>query len=762
MIWIFCLPSTLFKDPTATVVTSKEGVMLGARIADDGQWRFPEMDSVPHRFQQCILNFEDEYFYSHPGFNPVSIVKAVWQNINSDSRRGGSTLTQQVIRLSRKNQKRTYLEKLVEIFQATRLEAGYSKDEILALYASHAPFGGNVVGLQTASWRYFGIPAEELSWGQAAALAVLPNAPALIFPGKNEEILKNKRDFLLNKLFTNQIIDQQTLDLALDEELPGKPFPLPDHTPHLTEKIRRSHKGEYFESAINYRLQQRVNSIVADHHRLLSQNQIHNLAVLVIDVETHKVLAYTANAPTTSAHQNYVNLIESYRSTGSVLKPFLYAAMLDDGEMLPDALVADTPLTVNGYNPENFDKQFNGAVSASEALARSLNIPAVRMLQQHGLERFYDKLKALGLDGLKNPADYYGLSMILGGGESSLLEITQAYAGMASSLNFFNSSSSEYRTDEYGESIFRESEIYKPGKVVNRSKLYDAGAIYETFEAMRKVNRPTGELNWNFFENAKPIAWKTGTSFGFKDAWAVGVTPKYAIGVWAGNADGEGRPGLSGVDSAAPVLFDVLNVLPDSGNWFAMPYDELKEAEICSKSGHLAGPFCESTTTQWIPNEGVKTNVCPYHQQIFMDAEENFRVNNSCYPLAQMKAKQWFSLPPAMEYYYAPLHPEYEPLPPFKSGCARENEQLMEFIFPKKNEAIVLPKNFDEEINEVVFKLAHRDTETKVYWYLDDTFIGETETFHELAIQPEPGKYKLTVVDEEGNEIAQMIEISTN
>tara|TARA_Y100000815_G_scaffold259218_2_gene269431 strand:+ start:5710 stop:8079 length:2370 start_codon:yes stop_codon:yes gene_type:complete len=759
VVWMLCLPTVLFKDPTATVVTSKEGIMLGARIADDGQWRFPEIDSVPYRFKQSILYFEDEYFYSHPGFNPISMAKATLENISDNRRRGASTLTQQVIRLSRKNQKRTYFEKVIELFQATRLEAGYSKDEILGLYASHAPFGGNVVGLQTAAWRYFGIPAEELSWGQAAALAVLPNAPALIFPGKNEEILKAKRDFLLKKLWANAIIDEQTYDLALDEALPGKPLPLPDLTPHFTEKIRRENKGEYFKSTIDFQLQQQVNTIVANHHRILSQNQINNLAVIVIDVDTRMVLAYTGNAPTTPEHQNYVDIIQSYRSTGSVLKPFLYAAMLDDGEILPDALVADTPLTVNGYSPENFDKVFNGAVPASVALARSLNVPAVRMLQHHGLERFYDKLKAIGLDGLTHPADYYGLSMILGGGESSLLEITQAYAGMASVLNFFNTSSSEYRTHEYGQCIFSESEKADLGSTVAKSKIYDAGAIYKTFEAMRQVNRPAGELNWKFFENSKPIAWKTGTSFGFKDAWAVGVTPRYAIGVWAGNADGEGRPGLSGVESAAPVLFDVLNILPGS-DWFTMPYDELVEAEVCGKSGQLAGPFCEGTKMEWIPNEGVKTAVCPYHQQVFVDATESYRVNNSCYPLAQMKAKQWFTLPPAMEYYYAPLHPEYEALPPFKPGCASENEELMEFIFPKKNEAIVLPKNFDEEINAVVLRLAHRDKETKIFWYLDDAFIGATETFHELSIKPKPGEHMLTAVDQNGNEIHQKIEIA--
>src|SRR5690554_1373663 len=313
LFWLFCLPSPLFNVPTATIAESSSGQMLGARIADDGQWRFPQMDSVPERFEKCVLYFEDEHFYWHPGFNPVSISKALWNNLTTDSRRGGSTITLQFIRLSRQNKSLTYFEKLIEIFQATRLEAGYSKRSILNLYSSYAPFGGNVVGLETAAWRYFGIPASELSWGQSAALAVLPNAPSLIFPGKNEELLKKKRDALLLKLFANKVIDETTFQLAIAENLPRKPFPLPELAPHLTEKIRREHPGKRIETPIDFSLQQKVNNIVKEQHFQLAQNQIHNLAVLVMDVNTREVLAYVGNSPTTYEHNNFVDIMEKRR-----------------------------------------------------------------------------------------------------------------------------------------------------------------------------------------------------------------------------------------------------------------------------------------------------------------------------------------------------------------------------------------------------------------------------------------------------------------
>ncbi len=759
VLWLFSLPSPLFESPTATVVESREGFMLGARIADDGQWRFPKMDSVPMRFEQSILLFEDEYFYRHPGFNPVSIGKALWQNLTTDKRRGGSTLTQQVIRLSRKNKQRSYVEKLIEIFQATRLEAGYSKKEILNLYASYAPFGGNVVGLETASWRYFGIPAEDLSWGQSAALAVLPNAPSLIFPGKNEAILKEKRDRLLLKLFQKKIIDQTTYELALDEKLPGKPFALPEIAPHLTEKIRKEHRGKRIQSTVDYSLQQKINRITKEHYYSLAQNQINNLAVLVLDVNTREVLAYVGNAPTTRENNNYVDIIDKSRSTGSVLKPFLYASLLDSGELLPNTLVADVPTTVNGYSPENFDKKFNGAIPAGIALSRSLNVPAVRMLRAYGLQRFHKRLEELNFRGIDHPADHYGLSLILGGAESSLWDITNAYAGMASTLNYFNHSSSEYQSHEFIDPVYIKNMYVDFGKKQTDPPIFNAGAIYHTLNSLQEVNRPEGEVNWNFFSDSQPIAWKTGTSFGFKDAWAIGVTTKYAIGIWVGNADGEGRPGLTGVQAAAPILFEVLDVLPKD-EWFAVPYDELIETEICHNSGHLASVFCKKTRLEWIPKEGIRSNACPYHQKVFLNSAETLQVNSSCYPFANMKQKNWFVLPPVQEYYYAPLHPEYRSLPGFANGCLEEGERKMDFIFPKKNETILLPKDFDENINEVVFKLAHRTPETTVYWYLDSEYIGTTETFHELALAPKPGTYILTATDQEGNELKQQVEIS--
>ncbi|KJD33954.1 penicillin-binding protein [Tamlana nanhaiensis] len=750
--YFFCLPKQLFTDPTATVVTSRNDELLGAQIAKDGQWRFPHNDSIPEKFKTCILQFEDEYFYKHPGFNPVSILKALRENLKSDGiKRGGSTITQQVIRLSRKGKNRTYFEKAIEIILATRLEFRASKEKILSYYSSNAPFGGNVIGLDAASWRYFNRNSNELSWAESATLAVLPNAPSLIYPGKNQDHLLNKRNRLLAKLLQNKIIDSLTYNLSVAEGLPQKPYPLPQIAPHLLQKVAQNYSGKHIKTSISTSLQQQVNRIVKRHYNQLSQNEIYNAAVLILDVQTRQVLAYVGNTPTNKAHQKDVDIIDKPRSTGSILKPFLYAAMLDAGDILPNTLVADVPTQFGSYNPENYNKTYDGAVPASRALARSLNVPSVRMLQEFGLDRFHHYLKTLQLKDLKYNANHYGLSLILGGAESNLWDLCKSYAALSSTLNHFSETSSEYFTNEFCEPTFLASETINFGKKTSEKTLFDAGSIYLTYESLKEVNRPEGDENWEFFDGSKQIAWKTGTSFGFRDAWAVGSTTDYVVGVWVGNADGEGRPGLVGVQAAAPILFDVFDVLPNS-TWFAKPYDEMQEVTICKKSGHRASPNCDDTENTFIQISGLKTKPCPYHVLVHLDNTQTFQVNSSCESTSNITHKSWFVLPPLMAYYYKTKNPFYKPLPKFRSDCLGENNISMAFIYPKENNSIFLPKDFDGNTNDLVLKLAHSKPETKVFWYVDDNYIGSTKDIHELAIIPETGKHIITVVDEFGNE----------
>ena len=759
VLYVFCLPKELFTKPTSTVIVSTEGELLGALIAKDGQWRFPQNHEVPEKFEKCVINFEDEYFYWHPGFNPISIGKAIWQNYKAkEVVRGGSTITQQVIRLSRNGTPRTYFEKIKELVLASRLEFRASKNEILSYWASNAPFGGNVVGLEAASWRYYNREPSQLSWAESATLAVLPNAPRLIYPGKNQQKLLTKRNRLLKKLLAKEIIDSLTFRLSILEELPQKAFPIPQIAPHLLQKVHKEKPGKYTTTSLQKSLQISSNEIVKNYYLALKENQIHNIGVLILDVKTKKVLSYVGNTPTSIEHQKDVDVIDKPRSTGSILKPFLYASLLDSGDLLPEAMVADVPTNYGSYQPENFNKKYAGAITAKLALAQSLNVPTVRMLQRFGLDKFHDYLMRLQLKDIKENPNYYGLTLALGGAESNLWDLCKSYANMAATVNHFSENSSTYFSNEFQSPSYYSNANLDLGETSFEKNVFDGASIYLTFESMKEVIRPDSEGNWEFFEASKQIAWKTGTSFGFRDAWAIGVTRDYVVGVWVGNADGEGRPGLVGVQAAAPILFDLFEKLPNS-EWFDAPYDEMIEIDICSKSGYRASMICDNKKKSYVQKSGLKTKPCPFHKLINVDASENYQVNSSCESVSNIKQKSWFVLPPLMEFYYKQQNPFYKPLPSFKEGCVGEVLDEMKFIYPTQASTIFLPTDFDDKKNELVLKVAHSNKEANLYWYCNNEFKGKTTERHELALELEPGEYLITVTDDFGNEIRRRIEI---
>ncbi|GAA4309167.1 penicillin-binding protein 1C [Mucilaginibacter gynuensis] len=757
LLFIFCLPKPLFNSPTSYVIDDDQGQLLGASIASDGQWRFPYNENVPERFKQCIIAFEDKRFEYHPGVDVLALGRAVKHSISAGHvTSGGSTLTMQVIRLAT-HHKRTVWNKLKEIFMALRLEAGYSKKEILALYTSNAPFGSNVIGLDAASWRYFGRSPDKLSWGEMAAMAVLPNSPSLVHPGRNRQILLRKRNRLLDKMRKEGIIDSTTAELAKLEPVPDKPMALPQEAPHLLQVFRQAHKNKKqtgdtrITTTIKATLQQQVVEIMERHHQVLKANDINNIAAVVLDVETGAALAYAGNVfhPGDVQLESDVNVVNAPRSPGSTLKPLLYAAMLHDGFILPNSLIPDVPTQIAGYHPENFDLGYDGAVPASKALSRSLNVPAVKMLQQYKYERFYDFLHRAGITTLNQPADHYGLSLILGGGENTLWELTGAYADMARVLNHYTKYNGKYDPADlhrpvYTRSAKQKSELEKAG-------LLDAGSIYYTLQAMEEVMRPGEELLWQQFSSSQRVAWKTGTSFGFRDGWAIGITPKYVVGVWVGNTDGEGRPGLTGINTAAPVLFDIFRLLPAVRDWFEMPVGEMVKIKVCRESGYRAGPYCDHPEEMWVPKNGTKARVCPWHQLVHLSADGKWQVTSDCEPPERIVNKNWFILPPSMEYYYKARSYEYHVLPPFRADCAQENANPMEVIYPKEGAKIYVPLEADGTRGRMICNAAHRLKGVKIFWHLDDKYAGESLDFHQMALNPVPGKHKLTLVDGNGN-----------
>ena len=767
-----CLPEPLFDSPVCTVLTDRDEQLLGARIATDGQWRFPPLaDTVPRNFATSLIAFEDKRFYSHPGVDPLAIGRALVLNIRrGEVVSGGSTLSMQVIRMARGNRSRTIWEKMVEVVLSTRLEWSYSKEEILGMYASHAPFGGNVVGLDAAAWKYFGRNPFQLSWAESATLAVLPNAPALIHPGRNRSALLEKRNRLLATLLENGEIDSTTHTLACLEPLPERPLPLPAYAPHLLDRVQQLHLGgkedasSRFVSTLNRELQQQANRVVRQHYLQLKENGIYNSGVLILEVESGEVMAYVGNTSGGGEdHGQAVDVIPALRSTGSIMKPFLYAAMLQEGELLPDQLVPDIPTYYSGYHPTNFDNTYQGAVPASKALSRSLNVPIVRMLQSHGITRFYSRLQRLGLSSLSRPSSDYGLSLILGGAEASLWELSGIYASMARSLKHFPQYDGQYASHEFRAPTYSlsQSQISR-GQTpqLNASAPLEAGPIWHTFEAMARVSRPEIDKQWEQFASSHKIAWKTGTSYGYRDAWAIGVTPDYVVGVWVGNADGEGRQGLIGAKAAAPLMLQMFDLLPKSEKWFAMPYDDLQQTAVCKRSGHKASEICTEVDTVWIPRQGANTGLCPYHQWIQLDESGSFRLNSDCASPFDMTRKAFFVMPPTQEKYYRSKQAFYRPLPPFRGDCeSGQRKQAMEIIYPRNKARIYVPVELDGTLSSTVFEAAHRNPDAIIYWHLDEQYLGKTSQFHQMSLQPTPGYHVITLTDEQGEILKKRFEV---
>ena len=805
LVFAFSLPRPLFSSYYSPALYDRGGKLLGAMVAYDGQWRFPgaaqrrgfghaggkgsgAAPAVNDKFAEALIEAEDRRFRGHVGFDSFSLGRAFIQNMRAGRVvSGGSTITMQTIRLSRPGKKRGLVEKGIEIVLAMRLELSYSKDGILALYASHAPFGANVVGIEAASWRWFGRSGADLSWAEAATLAVLPNSPGLIHPGRNRELLRNKRDALLERLCARGLFDKETLSLAKLEAIPGEPLPLPSLAPHLLVRIVLEAGGvKQFNSenkkhplyggnftlitTIDREVQERASAILLRWALRFAERGIASGACVILDTETGEALAYVGNVPSGDAPA--VEIAGAPRSSGSLLKPFLYAAMLDSGDILPSSLISDIPTRVGSYSPENSSRGYLGVVRADEALARSLNVPAVRSLRLYGVERFADLLRGLGLTTLFRKGGDYGLPLILGGAEVTLWEITGLYAGLARSAGprqdgaFFTpiyfldgiAGTGDTRRSRPGNARYRAG---------NARNGFSAGAAWLTLEALTFVTRPGEEAHWQEYAGSRRIAWKTGTSFGNRDAWAVGTTPAWTAGVWIGNALGEGRAELVSSATSAPVLFDMFSALDSiftsTGNrsWFSQPAEDLFPMEVCAYSGFPAGADCGKTAEASVPLKAPRHGPCPYCRVVALNRAGDRRVTVGSTG-EQVRLEKWFVLPPAEEWYYRRWNLDYKPLPPLRSDPddpGGSGIPSLALFNPEPEAKIYIPRELDGRKGKVVFQAAHRESGEVIYWHLDDTYLGETSVFHDLEARPGPGFHTITLVDGKGSRISRRFEV---
>ena len=750
-----------YSNDYSQIISDTSKQILNVKLSKDEQWRFASTVNIPIKLQKCIITFEDKRFYTHFGIDIFAIARALMQNIKSKRIiSGASTITMQLARLGRKKSKRTIFEKLLEIPYAIWLNNNYSKETVLKKWASGVSYGSNVIGFEAASWRYFGRNPNDLSWAEAALLAVLPNAPSLIFPGKNHISLVKKRNRLLSKIFHNGVIDTLTYDLAIDEDVPISFKPMPSKLPHLfqsIEKLTKKTSNNRYTITINNDIQNKVEQITNKYYNEYKLQLINNIAALVCDTKTGKIVAYVGNVGHDQDNSYEVDIIQAKRSPGSLLKPFLFAASLTDGIIAPNALINDLPVNYSGYCPKNFNTKYSGAVKASEALTKSLNVPMVRLLHKFGIEPFYSRLKECGMTTLNKPSNYYGLTLILGGAEATLYDLVKMYSGMGRVLLTYPTNSGLYNKYNYHKlSIVR---THFNNTIYNQPPL-TAGAIWYTFKAMQKLKRPDQEGRWQEYSSSRRIAWKTGTSYGFRDAWAIGIDPKYTVGVWVGNSSGEGKNGLIGVYKAGPILFDIYRILSKCNKWFPKPFDDLTKMKICKHSGFLASEKCPDYQIEYLPTAVEKSQICTYCKNIIYDKKHNNRKYAQCASTNDIDTA-WFVLNPAQEFFYKKSHPEYVTLPKLSSKCTgyTSNTNPIDFIYPQNKKRVFLPINLTGEKNKVVIQAVHRNTNAVLFWFIDGNYFGKTQNYHTIGLLLKKGTHKITAEDKFGNKKTINIEI---
>jgi penicillin-binding protein 1C len=755
LIFYLSLPAKLFPVSYSTVVLDENNQILRIFLNKDEQWYFPPDKNlaVPEKLKKAIIYYEDRYFYYHFGINPVALVKAFSENISRGKTvRGASTITMQVARLA-SPKKRTYLNKLREIIQALKIELWYGKNDILQMYVENAPYGGNIIGYQAASLKYYRKKPEQLTWGEAATLAVLPNAPGLISPVSKKSLLVYKRNQLLGTLYTENIIDPETYKLALREPVPGLISPPEINAPHLAQflKTRMAGESNIIRTTINKEIQQNIEALVKNHIKYLNLKGIRNGAALVVETKTGKVRAYAGSQNFfDKENKGEVDGVIAPRSSGSILKPFLYALGMDEGILLSQTQLKDVPSFFGSFSPENADKKFNGIVTAREALVRSLNVPAVRLLQSYGVYDFYLFLKQAGLTTLFRDSDDYGLTLPIGGAETTLFDLAVLYRGLANYGNF---------TPNYfvpGINFFA-SPDQKPGKT-----LISPGASYLTLEILKELKRPDSEYYWQQYENQFKVAWKTGTSYGNRDAWAVGVNPQWTVAVWTGNFNGEGNPNLAGALSSGSLMFDIFNYLPKNqvNSWFTRPTEFLGKTEICQETGFRAGPSCPKKILVDSPAGMKPLPLCPYHHNIFVTRDESRQVCSLCWKQGDYKQISFLLYPPDVVQYLRERGRIISEVPPHKEDCPGSDNGLpLQIIYPEPGSKLWLPRDIDGKLQKLTIRLAHLRKTATIYWYLDDSYLGSTSKNHAKAIEIKKGWHSIEVVDDQGHRVKREFHI---
>lgn len=732
---LFPFPQERLSPPLSTRILDRNGHPLRFFLAADGMWRFPvTLKDVSPELIRAIIASEDRHFYRHPGINPLAMLRALASNFRHGRIvSGASTIPMQVARLA-EPRPRTIRSKIIEAFRALQLCAHHPKDRILEWYLNLAPFGGNIVGVDAASWLYFGKSPRTLSLGEVALLSILPRSPARYNPLKNPRTALTIRNRVLDRFAAHETFPRQRLDASKKQPLLAARSPLPLRAPHFTRWVRsRRPKQSRVVSSLDLNQQRVVEERVAARMPGLRREGIGNTAVVVLDIRTREVLAHVGSADFwDDKHQGQVDNTLSRRSPGSTLKPFLYALAFDQGHLTPESRLLDVPTNFSGYRPENYGRTFQGLVSARDALALSLNVPAARLLHSCGAESFARLLRT-GLSTLEQPSAHYGLSLALGGCEARLLELTNLYATLASGGRHL-----PVRTESAGP--------LPPGQ-----HLLSPEACAMVLDILKDVPRPDLTESWELTVNAPTVAWKTGTSFGHRDAWAIGVSRDTAIGVWVGNPDGSQCKNISGARHAAPVLFDVFRTLASGVTGLPeFPTPALCHIPICAVSGGSPGPACPTITTPAIAGK-TRLASCAMHQRIFVDRASGLRLQGDCLRFLPAREHTILVWPPELVAHAraqgAPV-PTAPPLHPLCVDVPQESAPLI--LSPSAATTYCFRPDAPEKFQQLSLLAAPAQGATRHFWYMDGQFIADTSPDTPCFAPLAAGNHRVLVTDDLG------------
>lgn len=716
----------------STIVTDNKGEVIHAFLTPDQQWRMKtELNEISPLLRKTIIEKEDRYFYRHPGINVLAMGRAFFKNLLRQKRTSGaSTITMQVAR-ALEPKKRTYVNKLVEMFRALQLEWKYSKDEILQLYLNLVPYGGNVEGVKSAAILYFKKNPDHLSLAEITALSIIPNRPSTLVIGKNNDAIVKERNRWLHKFAAGKVFTQKEITDALDEPLQATRGSIPRYLPHLSYRLKKQ-GGDIIRTHIDMHTQATIEKLVADYSRLLTLKNIRNAAVIVINNQTHNVVAYLGSAnfkDTTDGGQ--VNGAAAIRQPGSTLKPLLYGLCIDEGLLTPKAIISDVAVNYNGYAPENYDKKFNGYVSMEYALEHSLNIPAVKSLRLLGKDKLVQKLSECNFQQVKKDQQKLGLSLILGGCGATLEELTGLYSAFAN------------------EGVYVQPSYTQADTLHKKVKLLSTAANFMINETLSKVNRPDFPLNWQSTEHLPKIAWKTGTSYGRRDAWSIGYNKQYTVGIWTGNFSAQGIPELSGANIATPLLFKIFNTINYDADqdWFTQPKD-CGIRQVCSETGLPPDDYCSNIVTDYfIPliSTGKK---CGNMQELLVSPDEKMSYCQSCVPANGYKKKWYKVISPEMQAWMSDNRVAYAGIPPHNPACEK--------IFKEGAPLITSPSNGTEYLisykHPEPLQLAGRAAAdaSMLYWYINNKFYKSCHVGEKQFFVPDEGPVKISCTDDKG------------